>query len=89
MSLDAKDNGEPMEYKVFWTHTTRGDLDLGDLRNEVHPIFAKYNFPGTDEDYANYLPSLRLASLLLVRDGSLERLRGRWIALTLLNPYYF
>lgn len=65
MSSDAEESSGP-DYEVFWTHTLSCDLDLGDLRNEVHPIFAKHNFPGADEDYASYLPSLRLASLLLV-----------------------
>jgi hypothetical protein len=65
MSSDGEESSGP-DYEVFWTHTPSCDLDLGDLRNEVHPIFAKHNFPGTDEDYASYLPSLRLASLLLV-----------------------
>ncbi|KAK3073449.1 hypothetical protein LTR53_004981 [Teratosphaeriaceae sp. CCFEE 6253] len=40
-----------------------------DLRNEVHPVFARFNFP--DADYDALLPTLRLATLLLMSEGSL------------------
>ncbi|KAK3114902.1 hypothetical protein LTR53_006276 [Teratosphaeriaceae sp. CCFEE 6253] len=40
-----------------------------DLRNEVHPLFARSNFP--DADYDALLPTLRLATHLLMSEDSL------------------
>lgn len=53
------------------------DVALGDLDNEIHPVFAKHNFPGVD--YRVLEPVLRLASLLL----SSEHLMHYWHALFL------
>jgi len=45
------------------------EVFLGDLDNDIHPIFAKHNFPGAD--YSVLEPVLRLASQLLLCKRSL------------------
>lgn len=52
--------------ELFWDCNPREKLNFGDINRHIHPIFAKENFPeATDEEYANYLPSLNLASHFL------------------------
>ncbi|KAK5126598.1 hypothetical protein LTR85_009532 [Meristemomyces frigidus] len=48
----------------------------GDLTNDIHPIFAQLNFPGTD--YDKLVPALRLASLLIETECSLEFWHAMW-----------
>lgn len=42
------------------------EANLGDLDSDIHPIFARRNFPGAHHD--TLLPSLRLASKLLTTE---------------------
>jgi hypothetical protein len=46
------------------------------LENEVHPIFANVNFPGVR--YEILLPALRLASLLIESERSLDFFHALW-----------
>ena len=51
-------------------------IQIGDLTNEIHPLFKQTNFPGVD--YATLLHSLRLASLLIDTDCLLDYWHARW-----------
>jgi len=49
---------------------------IGDLANDVHPLFARLNFPGAR--YEVLLPTLRLATLLIDTDCLLEYWHTLW-----------
>ncbi|KAK5109697.1 hypothetical protein LTR62_006820 [Meristemomyces frigidus] len=54
---------------------TYADIE-SQLSNEVHPLFARNRFPGTD--YEKILPALRLASLLIDTECLLEFWHTMW-----------
>lgn len=65
-SMSSPDKIDDFSISPFCATEDVSNIQLGDLSNDIHPIFARCNW-ATDIDYAALEPSLRLASLPITK----------------------